>query len=113
MEYWSNSTADFGMLIAEFKSTFQFAFHSLKPETGNPPEWWESQGQISNPKSEIRNPKSKMVPPAGLEPATPGLGIRSSIRLSYGGIWDRLTKIGLAKIVENSYTNDRLFARGF
>ncbi len=27
-----------------------------------------------------------VVPPAGLEPATPGLGIRSSIRLSYGGI---------------------------
>ena len=60
MEYWSNSTADFGMLIAEFKSTFQFAFHSLKPETGNPPEGWESEGQISNPKSEIRNPQSEI-----------------------------------------------------
>ena len=51
-----------------------------------------SEGEIPNSKSEIPNPKSKMVPPAGLEPATPGLGIRSSIRLSYGGIKDGLQK---------------------
>ena len=60
----------------------------------------QTQGEpsICNLQSAIRNLKSRVVPPPGLEPGTPGLGIRSSIRLSYGGMRAAL----LRRWLENS-----------
>lgn len=59
------------------------------------------------------------MPPAGLEPATPGLGIRCSIHLSYEGtnvyrnyLFD-FARAGPAQMVEDFIADASIFASGF
>ena len=63
MDYWSNSIADLGMRIAEFKSTFQFAFHSLKSDIRNAQSEIKdgAPGRTRTCDARIRNPE--LYPP--------------------------------------------------
>ena len=53
LESWSTLIADLGMRIAEFSSSFRTSSMYFQSETGNPPEGWESEGQIRDLQSEM------------------------------------------------------------
>jgi hypothetical protein len=57
LEHWSIGTAKLRVLecgLQDFSFVFDFVLSVFNPksETGNPPEGWESEGQIRNLKSE-------------------------------------------------------------
>lgn len=80
----------------EKRTTTEIYLHQISPSERDAIDVYERARQKSHTDSHTakkglrpdrRNPLNFLVPPTGLEPVAPRLGISCSIRLSYGGIW--------------------------